>query len=89
MSELEHLKVLSVSDTGTIFDPLSGSSFSLDATGRCVLQLVKEGASRDQIVAKLRDRVCDARGEEVLRDLNELVLLLREDGPASTTLPPD
>lgn len=42
-------KKLAISDTGFVFDPHSGESFSLNETGTEMLNLLKEGKSLDEI----------------------------------------
>lgn len=41
----ERLKKLAVSDSGFVFDPQTGQSFSLNGTGLMSLNLLKKGAS--------------------------------------------
>ncbi len=43
----ERLQQLAVSDTGFIFDPQSGQSFSVNDTGLFVLQQLKRGIAGD------------------------------------------
>lgn len=64
------LRDLAVSDSGFVFDPLSGGTFTLNETGRAVLNGLREGLSEAEIVARLRsdfDSVT-AKIEEDVRD---------------------
>jgi PqqD family protein of HPr-rel-A system len=62
------LKDLAVSDSGFVFDPFSGGTFTLNETGRAVLNGLREGLSEAEIVARLRtdfDSVTPKVEEEV------------------------
>jgi PqqD family protein of HPr-rel-A system len=78
MSDLRNLRELAVSDTGFVFDPYSGSTFTVNETGLCVLQAIKDGADRDVVVARLRERF-DVGAEDVARDVEEFVHVLRQN----------
>ncbi|PKP22227.1 MAG: HPr-rel-A system PqqD family protein [Bacteroidetes bacterium HGW-Bacteroidetes-21] len=43
-------KKLAISDTGFVFDPHSGESFSLNETGTEILNMLKEGKSQEEIM---------------------------------------
>ncbi len=70
---------LALSDTGFAFDPYSGSTFTVNATGHCVLVALKEGLAVDAIAARVRERF-DARGADVARDVDDFVAALRQHG---------
>jgi len=42
-------KNIAVSETGFLFDPNSGESFSLNETGKKILQFLQEGKSENKI----------------------------------------
>lgn len=52
----ERLSQLAVSETGFIFDPQTGQSFSVNPTGLIVLDLLKRGSSLDAASDSLADR---------------------------------
>jgi len=79
MNDLRHLRELALSDTGFVFDPYSGSTFTVNETGLAVLQAIKDGADRDSVVARLRERF-DIGGDDLARDLEEFVHVLRQQG---------
>jgi hypothetical protein len=79
MDELQKLKDLAVSETGFVFDPYTGASFSTNATGTTVLACLKEGLDRGAILARLTESFETAE-EDVERDLDEFIFLLRENG---------
>jgi hypothetical protein len=48
------LKALALSDTGFVFDPRTGHSYSLNPTGLAVLSAMKEGLPVDALSERLR-----------------------------------
>ena len=42
-----------VSETGFVFDPYSGATFSLNASALCLLRGLKEGLGRDELIAQV------------------------------------
>lgn len=79
MSDLRHLRELAISDTGFVFDPYSGSTFTVNEAGLCILQAIKDGDDREGVLARLRERF-DVGAEDLPRDLEEFVHLLRQNG---------
>lgn len=73
---MQRLKDLAISDTGFVFDPFSGATYTVNDTARCVLDGLKRGLRRDEIVDDLRERF-EPAGEDLVRDLDELVQSLR------------
>lgn len=76
---LKKLQDLAVSDTGFVFDPYTGSTFSVNPTGKRILEGLKAGQSRDVIVADLEEAF-EIRGDDLERDLDEFLHLLRQNG---------
>jgi len=71
---LERLKDLAISESGFLFDPYSGSTFTLNNTGKFILQLLIDGKGVEEIEPALRDKF--EVGEEDLRnDIKEFVNL--------------
>jgi len=73
---MQRLKDLAISDTGFVFDPFSGATYTVNDTARCVLDGLKKGLHRDELVALLAGRF-ETAGEDLARDLDELVQSLR------------
>jgi PqqD family protein of HPr-rel-A system len=48
------IKDLAISDSGFVFDPFSGGTFTLNETGRTVLQSLRDGLTEAEIVDRLR-----------------------------------
>jgi hypothetical protein len=79
MSERRRLGDLAINDNGFIFDPWAGATYSVNATGCCVLQALKEGLGRDVIAQRLVDRF-EKPSQDPTRDVDEFVRLLRQYG---------
>ena len=52
----ERLKQLAISDSGFIFDPQTGQSFTVNKTGRVVIDMLKEDATIEAIATTLGSR---------------------------------
>lgn len=74
----DELRSLALSETGFIFDPRTGHSYSANATGLAVLAAMKAGAEPDAIAARLREDFDG--GAAVEDDVEQFVELLRELG---------
>ena len=74
------LRNLAISDTGFLFDPYTGQTYSVNGTGRAILELLKQGVD----VEKLRDRLAEqfesTPSDDMDRDVREFLLLLRDQG---------
>ncbi len=79
MIDTKRLGDIALSDTGFAFDPFSGSTFTVNTTGLCVLNALKEGLGLPAIHARVRERF-DARGADVARDVDDFVAALRQHG---------
>jgi PqqD family protein of HPr-rel-A system len=79
MSKRPMLENLAVSDTGFVFDPSSGATFTLNASGLVILNALREGLSLDEIVARLRDHFDDVGGD-AKDDVFDFVARLRQQG---------
>lgn len=73
------LKNLAVSETGFVFDPTSGATFTLNPTGLAVLHALREGLALDAILALLGERF-DAVARDAKDDVLDFVQLLRQHG---------
>ncbi len=50
---IEKLSALAISDTGFIFDPITGHSFTSNETGIAIINFLKQGLSVDEVVDEL------------------------------------
>jgi hypothetical protein len=46
-------KNLAISDTGFVFDPTTGDSYTLNSTGLEIIQLMKEGKSIEEVIRQM------------------------------------
>jgi hypothetical protein len=77
MSDSRALADLAISDNGFVFDPLAGATYSVNPTGLCILQSLKEGLGRDAIAQRLLDRFGNPTPNPT-SDVDEFVRLLRQ-----------
>jgi Coenzyme PQQ synthesis protein D (PqqD) len=83
------LAELAISDTGFIFDPGSGATFNVNATGLIALVALREGVDTAEIAARVRTRFPLAPpdvGEHVsdfVRTLGQMGLLATPGGTRS------
>jgi PqqD family protein of HPr-rel-A system len=80
----ERMKDLAVSDNGFVFDPWTGSSFSLNESGLCLLRGLQEGLGRAALAARLRERFelrdgAGAPAADLERDVDEFLNQLRRN----------
>lgn len=78
--DANRLRELAVSDTGFVFDPYSGFTFSVNATGRFILEELKAGRDAEAVAARLREAFETQPSDDCARDVHEFVLMLREQG---------
>ena len=81
MDSMQRLRELAISDTGFIFDPLTGATFSANGSALLVLELLKDGWERAQILTELATRY-EVGALDVGRDFDDLLRTLREYGLA-------
>jgi hypothetical protein len=74
------LKDLAVSESGFVFDPHSGQTYSLNPTGKAILEELRRGTPPERIEAVLRDAFEVEPGIEVGRDVRDFMLQAREQG---------
>ncbi|MBW2455116.1 MAG: HPr-rel-A system PqqD family peptide chaperone [Deltaproteobacteria bacterium] len=73
-----HLKQLAINDNGFVFDPRTGHTFTLNATGVAVLEALKRGEPIEQIAAELTESFELEGSEDLARDVDDFVARLRE-----------
>ena len=79
MDALHKLKDLALSDSGFVFDPYSGGTFSANATGLAILRGLKDGLGREALLARLRAEF-ELGLDDPARDLDEFLGVLRQNG---------
>jgi PqqD family protein of HPr-rel-A system len=85
MSTSNQLKNLAVSSTGFVFDPRTGATFTVNATGLAVLLALRDGASLDAIVRELEAQF-EGTTRGAREDVLDFVQALRGHGLATPDL---
>jgi hypothetical protein len=80
--DLENLRLrdLALSDSGFVFDPLTGHTFTVNRTGQLALRYLKDGLSATETAQRLSAEFATERDEDPARDVQDFVLQLRECG---------
>lgn len=78
--DVRRLKDLALSESGFVFDPYGGQTYSLNLTGRVILEELRRGTPLDRIEAVLRDAFEVEAGHDVARDVRDFLLQAREQG---------
>jgi len=73
----DKLAVLAVSESGFIFDPVTGHSYTANATGLRILELLKSGKNEEEIKAALMDEF-EATEDEVSVDISDFIENLKK-----------
>lgn len=63
-------KNIAVSETGFVFNPGTGESFTVNPTGARLLSLLREGLSDEEIISRMNDEFM-AEKEDIERDLSD------------------
>lgn len=75
--DTDKLSVLAVSESGFIFDPVTGHSYTANATGLKILELLKTGKSEDEIKSAIMEEF-DASDDEVTVDIQDFIENLKK-----------
>ena len=70
------LKDLAISDTGFVFNPLTGESFSLNETGLFIILQIKQGVDFQEILQSLINEF-DVDPIDAEKDLHDFIEMLR------------
>ena len=73
----DKLAVLAVSESGFIFDPVTGHSYTANATGLRILELLKSGKNEEEIKTMLLDEF-EATEDEVSVDISDFIENLKK-----------
>ncbi|MCA9566633.1 MAG: PqqD family protein [Myxococcales bacterium] len=76
---MDKLADLAISDSGFVFDPWQGATFTTNASGLVVLRGLREGLTRAQIVERLKETFDLRQDVDLHRDVDELVGLMRHN----------
>ncbi len=75
------LRNLALSESGFLFDPSTGHTYSLNATGAFLLRQLVEGRRQDELVAQIVEHF-ETDEDTAGRDTEQFLLQLREMGLA-------
>ena len=75
----ERLAALAISPTGFVFDPRSGATFTVNDTGRTIIEALRDGRGLDATVTALAGGF-DIGRADLRRDVPEYVRMLRDQG---------
>lgn len=70
-------KNIAISETGFLFNPLTGDSFSTNTVGLDVIQLLKEGKSLNELTTFITNKYA-VEASEFEKDLEDFSLQLRD-----------
>ena len=73
----ETLRRLAVSESGFVFDPVSGHNFTVNDTGLVILRRLQHDQDFSRLLQELHQEF-DADPSEIERDIIEFVGMLRE-----------
>jgi hypothetical protein len=79
MEVRDRLEQLAISPSGFVFDARTGSTFTVNATGRLILEGVRDGLGLTALSAHIAEHFA-SEGADLERDVLEYVALLRENG---------
>lgn len=79
MANHPRIKDIAINETGFVFDPFSGGTFSLNATGQVIVKALRDGLSQPEIVARLRSEF-DGVTAKLDEDVQDFMRTLREFG---------
>lgn len=88
MDTRQKLRDLAISDSGFVFDPYTGATFSANGSGRVILEGLREGLDRAAICARLVENF-DVAGEDLPRDIADFLQVLRREGVVELDFDPD
>jgi PqqD family protein of HPr-rel-A system len=64
------VKDIAISETGFVFDPFSGNTYTMNTTGLFIVRALREGLSEEEIATRLRNEFGDVthKVDEEVRD---------------------
>lgn len=77
LPDAKTLERLAVSESGFVFDPLSGHSFTVNETGLAILRMLQRGSRVDELRRRLASEY-DVESAALDRDLLEFLGSLRD-----------
>ena len=78
--ENTRLRDLALSDTGFVFDPMTGHTFTVNLTGQLALRCLKDGLGPEEIARRLTQEFETDQDMDPVRDVQDFVAQLRDCG---------
>jgi len=75
----EALKNLALSDTGFVFDPTTGNTYTLNETALAIVRHLKSDKTKEEIIQSILSEY-EVDADEIERDLSDLLIQLKELG---------
>ncbi len=75
-----HLRELALSDSGFVFDPMTGHTFTVNPSGLRILRWLKDGVELEEVAHRLANDFEVQPGEDPARDVQDFLAQLRECG---------
>ncbi len=72
----QRLKMLALNDSGFIFDPTTGQTFTTNETGLDIIRLLREGKTKTEILSFLEEEY-DAPADLLYRDATQFLSQLK------------
>ncbi len=73
---MTHLRKLALNEEGFVFDPETGNSYTVNSTGKLILECLKDGLSEEEILDRIVAEF-EVEREEAKRDLMDFLDQLR------------
>ena len=73
------IKDLAISDTGFVFNPYTGESFTVNSVGYRILQLLKDEIKQEEIVNNIVNEF-DVSKEQAEKDVSDFIYMLDKYG---------
>jgi PqqD family protein of HPr-rel-A system len=74
------LRELALSDSGFVFDPMTGHTFTVNPSGQLILRWLKDGVELEEVARRLAGEFEVEPGEDPARDVQDFLAQLRECG---------
>lgn len=68
---------IAISESGLVFNPSTGDSFSVNHIGQVIISLLKSGITQEEMKMKLIERY-DVSSEQVEEDLDDFINHLKQ-----------
>ena len=75
----EALKNLALSDTGFVFDPTTGNTYTLNETALAIVRLLKQDKTKEEILQAITTEY-EVDVHEIERDYSDMIIQLTELG---------